>query len=184
MNNNLTFTQYSATNWQRCISPDGFNMNPEPLYLIACITQELGEVAAIITKLQRGFTKREQKKAKKAFIKECAPENAPLESEIDMEMLKFWWEKKLRAKLGPEVGDVFGYLDLFATRMNLSIPIVAANKFNEVSKEMECPQFHIPVQESESLDAALIVAKNFPEDRHHVSRTQALINDNLTNKPE
>lgn len=177
MNNNtpkrLTFQEFSQINWARCIDKEAFNMYPEPLYLLAGMTQELGEVAAIITKLQRGFTKREQKKAKKAFIKECAPENAPLEDEIDMGMLESWWEKKLRAKLAPEVADLFGYLDLFATRMNIILPVAAANKFNEISREMECPQFEMPVEKD-----------IWPEDRSATSRTEALINDNLTHKKQ
>jgi CYTH domain-containing protein len=110
------------------------------------MTQELGEISAIITKLQRGFNKREQLKAKKAFIKECSPENAPLEDEIDMGMLEAWWEKKLRAKLAPEIADLFTYLDLFATRQNVVLPVAIANKFNEISKQMECPQFEIPTE--------------------------------------
>lgn len=154
MNNNqqqpreLTFNEFSQVNWARCISKDAFDMYPEALYLIAGMTQELGEVAAAITKLQRGFTKREQKKAKKAFIKECTPENAPLEDEIDMGMLEAWWQKKIRAKLAPEVADLFGYLDLFATRMNIQLPVAIANKFNEISRDMECPQFQVMVENS------------------------------------
>lgn len=142
----LTFHQFSQINWARCIDKDGFNTYPEALYLVAGMAQELGEIAAIITKLQRGFNKREQAKAKKAFIKECTPENAPLEDEIDMGMLEAWWEKKLRAKLAPEVADLFTYLDLFATRQNIVLPVAAANKFNQVSAEMQCPQFQMPVE--------------------------------------
>jgi hypothetical protein len=152
-------------------------MYPDPLYLIAGMTQELGEIAAIITKLQRGFNKREQKKAKKAFIKECGPENAPLEDDINMEMLHAWWEKKLRAKLGPEVADLFTYLDLFATRQNITLPVVAANKFNEVSTEMECPYYTMPVESTDDPYKQTDIPK-FPEDKVGISRDDLLRNTN------
>lgn len=137
----INIREFSALNWARCIHPDGFNDIPESTYLITCLTEELGEVAKIVKKLKRGFNKREQKKAVKQFIKECAPENAPLADEINVEELEHWWRKKLRAQLGKEVADLFTYLDLFATRHNIDIPTVVTHKFNEVSKEMECNQF-------------------------------------------
>jgi NTP pyrophosphatase (non-canonical NTP hydrolase) len=138
---------FSEINWARCISEKGFNdPSPDPVYLALCICEEAGEVAGAVKKLKRGFNKREQAKAKRAFIKECGPENAPLEDEIDLDQLKYWWEKKVRAKIGKEIADLFTYMDLFATRQNIDIPVVVVNKFNEVNQEMECTEFNIPIE--------------------------------------
>jgi NTP pyrophosphatase (non-canonical NTP hydrolase) len=145
----MEFEKFSRVNWARCVSPQGFNEpSPDPMYLLTGITEELGEICGIIKKLQRGFNKREQKKTLKKFIQQWEndiPGHRPPSHEIDPIVLEGFWYKSLKAKLGPEVADVFGYLDLFAQRMNINIPIALMNKFNEVNGDMECTQYNIDI---------------------------------------
>lgn len=202
----MDFKKFSAINWARCIDSEGFNMYPEPLYLIAGITEELGEVAGIIKKLQRGFNKREQKKTLKKFIANWEKDNPghpPPSDEIDPMVLEGYWYKGLKAKLSKEVADVFTYLDLFSTRMNLNFPLAVAHKFNEVSEDMECPKFKIPItqdmmrdpitgelpkeviNEKRDINIPYTSGETFPEDKKAMPRTEALIQDHLNkNKPE
>ena len=139
-------------NLKRCV--EGFEQGLDDpkfndLYYIACIMQELGEVAAIKTKLIRGFNKREEKKFR-AKILRIAKENGNLESETKIlnetshELLESMWRTSKLMDLADELADVNIYLNLLATRNHIDLKYYTLHKFNEVSKEMGLgPEFFL-----------------------------------------
>jgi NTP pyrophosphatase (non-canonical NTP hydrolase) len=147
----FNFNVTSMTNWNRCVSEKGFNMDPDSekwkgdvfnLYLVNTMAQEAGEIGAVITKLLRGFNQREYRK----MLKKVLPiKNEGLSSlEVpSYEECKKQWESYMQYKLKEESADLFGYFDLFLTNNNIDIRRAFTQKFNQVSEDMGCPQFKL-----------------------------------------
>lgn len=147
----FNFGNLSVVNWNRCVSDQGFSMDPDSekwketwnLYMVNTISQEAGELGAVITKLKRGFNQREYKKMIKRMPKHAQvsmSENLETPTYEECEKL---WLRTMQKKLKDEASDLFGYFDLFLTNNNIPIRHVFADKFNEVSRDMECPQFKL-----------------------------------------
>ena len=152
MNNpNFDLAEFSYTNLIRCNDPAAFNCGQKGnLYFAVALAEEVGEIAGIIKKLERGFNKREFKKILPKFVKEYNKTSTEItEAELEYSNIvhrhpvhQFWLKEKKEA-LAKEIADVFTYLDLLASKNDINLWQAAQDKFNSVSKEMGCPQYKI-----------------------------------------
>lgn len=140
------FGTISQINFMRCISPDGFNYNPEEdkefnMYMIMAMVEELGEISGALKKIYRGFNERELKKMQDKWKKENGmlvsnsildEHDMPTRGEFEIQWLKEKWKN---VKL--EAADLFTYFDLFLSRNQIDIKEAVKFKFNQVSKEMK-----------------------------------------------
>lgn len=158
---------FSKINYERCISNEGFNFNPEKLnefnsFMLIALTEELGEMAGAMKKLLRPFNKRDfNKTLNKMIVKESLPGKVnekgelvdntrllELESydwnnlELRAEVEAFYYKKQLKAFI-EESADFLIYYDMMLTHNGIDIHEAVKEKFNKVSKEMGCPQFSI-----------------------------------------
>jgi NTP pyrophosphatase (non-canonical NTP hydrolase) len=111
----LTFATFSATNRERCESPDGFGhplsgWSVSDWFLAA--TGEFGEAANKAKKLNR--------------VRDGIPGNTETEAE-------------LRAGLGDEIADAVIYLDLLAQSEGFDLGTLVASKFNRTSEKIGAP---------------------------------------------
>lgn len=128
----IDFVRFSQANWRRC--RDAFKCADKPnLYWATALAEEVGEVAGIIKKLDRGFTERDRVKQEKAYLGYTQAIDPHDESLLSPE--EFWFANK-KQSLSKEMADVFSYLDLMATANGIDLPEAIINKFNEVSKAM------------------------------------------------
>jgi NTP pyrophosphatase (non-canonical NTP hydrolase) len=141
----FNFGAMSSTNYNRCISPDGFNFDPADdldfnLYMMLALSSEVGEMSGIIQKLKRGFNLREYSK----FLAKRYKPADTLQSQPTYEEAQRLWEADLKVKFRKEAADVLTYLDLICSRNQIDIRRAFVAKFEEVSEQMGCPQFKIP----------------------------------------
>lgn len=179
------FIDFSRANWARTTHPRAFNMDPgvtevgqEKLgtHLLLGMTEELGEIAGAIKKLnqplnQKYFNKTLRKMGSLESYKDQATAIFKFLEEKDLtmeqakhidnlfpdnpdrtlydEVLHFWKTGK-RLALISECADLFGYFDLLLTNYNIDIHAASVSKFNKVAEEMGIPDFKIqPKQKPE-----------------------------------
>jgi len=112
MNDELTFSEFSKFNRERCASPAGFN---EPLdegspwtlvHWALQVTAEAGELADAVT----GVTGLKKRKA-----------------------------HLTAADVGEEIADIIAYCDLLAAKLGLNLADIVLRKFNKVSARLNYP---------------------------------------------
>lgn len=156
---------YSEVSWQRCISPKGFNMDPAAdgnitpkefnMFLIMSMSEELGELAGAMKKIIRGFNPREFKKTQRKMNDSIVRHPWSLDEinqarfeEINTtstaRYIQNMWLKDNMSKLASESADLMIYFDLFLTHNNINLNKTIKETFNQVSEDMNCPQFKIP----------------------------------------
>lgn len=143
-------SEFSDVNWARCV--EAFNCGDKSnLYWITALSEELGELAGAVKKLDRGFNKREFEKTKKkilAMINGGTQQTEYLrvsglayENEQDRQAIEARWLNTKLSEMAFEGADVFIYLMLFFRKNGLDLLQSVDQKFNQVSVEMGCPQF-------------------------------------------
>lgn len=145
--------KFSELNLRRCDDPNAFNCQDKSnLYWVTALTEELGEVAGVVKKIQRGFNKRELLKMQNAWAK-----NQPVKKELQMMMpeieaqdsmpsdqeFQIEWHKKMKKKLTEELADINTYLDLMASKNEIDLEDATIRKFNKVSIEMGLDEQYI-----------------------------------------
>lgn len=161
----MDFNQFYATflkaNLARCNGPFQCANKPN-LYWAAAIAEEAGEVAGVIKKLDRGMTIRDFEKTKNKILSEMGKPHFSLPedlSDIKITSAKYepspeddarattfihsYWLYTKKKDLKDELADVFIYLHLAAQKNNIDLLSAVKDKFNQVSKEMGCPEFII-----------------------------------------
>ena len=108
---NIINPEFSKANWER--SSTNFNGSTRAnTYWVTALAGELGEVAEIVKKLERGFTVVDLKKSKEKFIKVNKNDNGELpEIPENAQLQKMWVDNKVNS-LAKELADIFIYLDL------------------------------------------------------------------------
>lgn len=131
---------FSALNLKRCDDPNAFNCADNGrLYWVTALTEELGEIAGIVKKLEGGFNQREYKKICKKLREEHIELDTSGEKEFiapDYGTAMLIWSVKLNKKLALEMADLNTYLDLLASKEHINLEEATINKFNIVSEEM------------------------------------------------
>lgn len=126
---------FSSVNWIRNIKVFGQDKEPNE-YWITAMVEELGELAGAVKKLKRGFNARELKKMQERYNRNDI-------RTLSDEALYEYWLKEKRKSIELEAADLFIYLDLFCTKNNINLSSRVAEKFNQVSEEMDCKQYQI-----------------------------------------
>lgn len=115
--NDLTFDAFSALNYDRCQSPEGFNHQLDGWstsdWFLAMIG-EFGEAANIAKKLNR--------------VRDGIPGNGPIT------------QNELQAKLRRELADAFIYLDLTAQSLGFHLSDAVIEVFNAKSAQIGYPK--------------------------------------------
>lgn len=109
-----TFESFNMINVLRCESPHGFNHKLNGWTLsdwMTAVTGELGEAANIVKKLNR--------------VRDGVSGNKQTPEELQQRLME-------------EIGDVFIYLDLLATRAGFKIEDAIRHSFNAKSEELGC----------------------------------------------
>lgn len=144
---------FTTANWQRNVQV--FKQETASnVYWATAMAEEVGEVAGIVKKLYRGFNIREFKKLSTklkqtpiSILEKLYPNLIKDIHNLDYilhgRIMEQIWTETLRSKLAKELADVVTYADLMATRNQVSLGEAMVEKFNEVSDEMESPQFKL-----------------------------------------
>lgn len=134
---------FSALNWMRNVTlfKQGDAKNE---YWITAMTEELGEIAGAVKKFERGFNEREHLKMIRDWKSNLEMyDDFDPDSQPTVEEFYEVWAKKQKDNLAKEAADIFIYLDLFCTKNNINLWEAIKSKFNQVSDEMNCPDFKI-----------------------------------------
>jgi NTP pyrophosphatase (non-canonical NTP hydrolase) len=139
---NIEINEFSTINMARCIGP--FNCGQKDnLYWITAMAEELGEIAGAVKKLERGFNERELLKMQEKWKKKHNWEEGSHLEIPDREIFQAQWFIERTKAMGSEAADLFGYLNLFCSKNNIDLFQAVKEKFNQVSVEMNCPEFKI-----------------------------------------
>lgn len=133
----FNYQEFTELNMKR--AKDAFEFDRRDFkYFVIALTEEIGEVAGVLKKLERGFNDRELHKMKEKYLDMYAKglvEEVPSKDELEAQ-----WLFNKKKQLGEELADVFTYLNLFASKANIDLLAEVEKKFNKVSEEMNLPK--------------------------------------------
>lgn len=124
-----------------------FNIDPEEkpdTYFTTLLGEECGEVCGAVKKSERPFTQRDADKL--ADKLNCDPHTSRVWNSQEPEDFYDLMEKhkqKYEKAIADEIADSVIALALIAGKHNINIESAIRSKFNQVSDEMDCPQFKI-----------------------------------------